>query len=179
MIPFTIYSRREPVSVVSPFDPSLELGSCSEADRLDYYACRTLDLPALAVLISTPTRFRVRALSPLELRQLRPLLPLPHPSTQERLAVEAANPGIKLPPSPEETVVLEDTLRLFARAGLDGIEDGAPEGWDPAKRIRIGGLRLWSEDVISGLPDETVIWLGAAVSRLTHSVTPEQKKSSG
>jgi hypothetical protein len=179
MIPFTIYTRREPVSVVSPFDDSVELSSCSEAERLDYYACRTLDLPALAVLISTPTRFRVRALSPLELRQLRPLLPLPHPSTRERLAAEAANPEVKLPHSPEETVVLEETLRLFARAGLEGIEDGAPTGWDPSKRIRIGGLRLWAEDVIGGLPDETVIWLGAAVSRLTHSTTPEQKKSSG
>lgn len=179
MIPFTIYSRREPVSVVSPFDPSVELSSCPETERLDYYACRTLDLPALAVLISTPTRFRVRALSPLELRQLRPMLPLPHPSTRERLAAEAANPGSKVPLSPEETVVLEETLRLFARAGLEGIDEGTPEGWEPSQRLRLGGLRLWSEDVIGGLPDETVIWLGAAVSRLTHSTTPEQKKSSG
>lgn len=180
MIPFTIYSRREPVSVISPYDPALQLQPCNPDDVRAYHACRTLDLPAGAVLSDQPTRFRVRALSPLEVRQLRPLLPSPHPSQVERIERERADPSApKTGPAPEEMVVLEETLRLYCRAGLVGIDDGAPDGWQGQRQERIGSLRLWPESTIEGLPDETVIWLGAVVSQLTHSTSAEQKKSSG
>ena len=176
MIPFVRYAKAEPLRVASPFDPVVAHG----VPKVD--GERHARYEELLVAPAGATLFEVRALGPLEERALQrfmPALPAPVLARAQVRRAGAADDTRTDEERSEDAWYGAQALSVMARAGLVGIVENAPDGWDPSDVERHGTLRLWSERAIGGLPEDTVTWLGGLVARLTRPVDAEKKSGSG
>lgn len=206
-LPAIVIAKREPVRLVSPLDSAIDRatpdGRAAHARYLREHDPSVLQWREG----ETPTWFTLRALTALDKRLVRRVMP-PVPDgvaewEQRRqelaLAVDAARVAAAAEGAPEAAAAAVHEA-LDALAAHDALPERADRadwwflaglchlrvalvsveglpGWEP-ERERIGAQQLWSESTILAIDEVTLQWLGEVAIHLA-SLAPEKKSVSG
>lgn len=161
-----LVSRKDTLSVVSPFDGSIDHArildvdgsvpewwtrySRGEPDALDADRIPTLDEA------EPPTRFEVRALTARE-RRLVYSLTTPDPDDHPEWEADSELRGL----------VASARIDYAVRLGLASITQAGERVELPCRRSRSWGVTMWDVGLLDALDPHTLGWLGMVVLRLS------------